>query len=375
MIHVADNYLIAALQIGSDGVLAKSERLGSQRHRAHEYEHPYNSHLRTFTLFFTITLAAQTPHLVNLQQLTHGGQNAEAYWSPDGKRLIFQSTRDKLECDQIFIMNADGSNQHMVSTGKGRTTCAYFLKDNQHIVYASTHEAAPACPPSPDRSKGYVWAVYPGYDIYLATDAGEIVKKLTDAPGYDAEATINWKTNRVIYTSLASGDLDLWTMRPDGSDKKQITRTLGYDGGPVFSRDGKHIVWRAHHPSTPETTKKYQELLAANLTAPMKMELWTADADGSHARQITDFGCASFAPSFTPDGKKIIFASNKHACDSRKFDLYLLNADGTGLEQITNFDGFTSFPEFSPDGRKLVFVSDLNAKERYEFNIFTADWK
>jgi TolB protein len=335
--------------------------------------------LRTFTLFFTIALAAQaqppSAHLANTQQLTHGGQNAEAYWSPDGKRLIFQSTRDKLECDQIFIMNADGSNQHMVSTGQGRTTCAYFLKDNRHIVYASTHAEAPACPPSPDRSKGYVWAVYPGYDIYLATDSGEIVKKLTDAPGYDAEATVNWKTDRIIYTSLASGDLDLWTMRPDGSDKKQITRTLGYDGGPVFSRDGKKIVWRAHHPSTPETTKKYQDLLAANLTAPMKMELWTADADGSHARQITDYGCASFAPSFTPDGKKIIFASNKHACDSRKFELYMTNADGTGLEQITNFGGFTSFPEFSPDGRKLVFVSDLNAKERYEFNIFTADWK
>ncbi|MDP8979825.1 MAG: hypothetical protein M3O35_04450 [Acidobacteriota bacterium] len=335
--------------------------------------------MRTFTLFFTIALAAQaqppSAHLANTQQLTHGGQNAEAYWSPDGKRLIFQSTRDKLECDQIFIMNADGSNQHMVSTGQGRTTCAYFLKDNRHIVYASTHADAPACPPSPDRSKGYVWAVYPGYDIYLATDSGEIVKKLTDAPGYDAEATVNWKTDRIIYTSLASGDLDLWTMRPDGSDKKQITRTLGYDGGPVFSRDGKKIVWRAHHPSTPETTKKYQDLLAANLTAPMKMELWTADADGSHARQITDYGCASFAPSFTPDGKKIIFASNKHACDSRKFELYMANADGTGLEQITNFGGFTSFPEFSPDGRKLVFVSDLNAKERYEFNIFTADWK
>jgi Tol biopolymer transport system component len=335
--------------------------------------------LRTYTLFFTIALAAPaqppSPHLANLQQLTRGGQNAEAYWSPDGKRLIFQSTRDKLECDQIFIMNADGSNQHMVSTGKGRTTCAYFLKDNQHIVYASTHEAAPACPPSPDRSKGYVWAVYPGYDIYLATDSGEIVKKITDAPGYDAEATVNWNTDRVIYTSLASGDLDLWTMRSDGSDKKQITRTLGYDGGPVFSRDGKRIVWRAHHPSTPEATKKYQELLATNLTAPMKMELWTADADGSHARQITDFGCASFAPSFTPDGKQIIFASNKHACDSREFELYMLNTDGTGLEQITHYDGFTSFPEFSPDGRKLVFVSDRNAKERYEFNVFTADWK
>src|ERR1700730_6227027 len=125
-------------------------------------------------------------HLSNLHQLTNGGQNAEAYWSPDGKRLIFQSTRDKLECDQMFVMNADGSDQHMVSNGKGRTTCGYFLADNQNILYGSTHEAADACLPSADRSKGYLWAVYPGYDIFLATLDGKIVKKMTDAPGYDA---------------------------------------------------------------------------------------------------------------------------------------------------------------------------------------------
>lgn len=319
---------------------------------------------------------AQEPaHLDNIKQLTFGGQNAEAYWSPDGGRLIFQTTRDKLDCDQIFIMNADGSDQHMVSTGKGRTTCAYFLKDNKHILYASTHEANPACPPPADRSKGYVWAVYGGYDIYLATDEGKILKKLTDTPGYDAEGTVNWKTGKIVYTSMQSGDLELWTMNEDGSAKKQITKTEGYDGGPVFSRDGKKIAWRANHPGTPEGMKQYRALLAENLTTPMKMELFVSDADGSNARQITDFGCASFAPTFTPDGKKLLFSSNKHACDSRKFELYLINVDGTGLEQVTNFGGFTSFPEFSPDGKKLVFASDRDAKARYEFNIFTADWK
>src|SRR5216684_3401782 len=315
------------------------------------------------------------PHLDNIKQLTFGGQNAEAYWAPDGKRLIFQSTRDKLQCDQIFVMNADGSDQHMVSSGKGRTTCGYFLGDNQHILYASTHEGGDACPPSADRSKGYVWAVYPGYDIFLATVDGKIVKKLTDAPGYDAEATVNWKTGKIVYTSLASRDLDLWTMQPDGSHKRQITRSTGYDGGAVFSRDGSKLVWRANHPKTPETMARYKELLADNLTAPMKMEIMVGDADGKNARQITNFGCASFAPSFTPDGKKIIFSSNKNDCDSRKFELFLINADGTGLEQVTDFGGFTSFPEFSPDGKTLVFCSDRNAKERYEFNIFTADWK
>src|SRR5229473_229274 len=187
------------------------------------------------------TARPETPHLANIRQLTSGGQNAEAYWSPDGRRLIFQSTRPPHECDQIFIMNADGSNQHLVSTGKGRTTCGYFLADNQHILYASTHEAGDACPPAADRSKGYVWAVYPGYDIFLATVDGKIVKKLTDAPGYDAEATVNWKTGKIVYTSLASKDLDLWTMNSDGSAKKQITNTEGYDGGAVFSRDGKRL--------------------------------------------------------------------------------------------------------------------------------------
>jgi len=318
---------------------------------------------------------AQTSHLANIHQLTFGGQNAEAYWSPDGRRLIFQSTRPPYACDQMFIMNVDGSDMHLVSTGKGRTTCGYFLRDGKHIIYASTHEAGEACPTPPDRSKGYVWGVFPGYDIYLATDTGDILKKLTDVPGYDAEATVNWKTDRIVYTSLASGDLDLWTMRPDGSEKKQITTAIGYDGGAVFSRDGKKLVWRANHPSTPEAMERYKALLAENTTAPMKMELVVAGAGGENARTITNFGCASFAPTFTPDGKKILFASNKNNCDTRKFELFLVNLDGTGLEQVTDFGGFTSFPEISRDGKRLVFCSDRNAKERYEFNIFVADWR
>jgi TolB protein len=330
--------------------------------------------MKLLLLFAVDILLLSGQHLDNIRQLTHGGQNAEAYWSPDGKRLVFQSTRDGYECDQIFIMKADGSDPKRVSTGKGRTTCAYFLKDNKHIVYASTHEASPACL-SVDRSKGYVWGVFPGFDIYLATDDGRIEKKLTDTARYDAEATVNWKRDRIVYTSMASGDLDLWTMKADGSDKKQITTGTGYDGGAVFSRDGKKLVWRANHPKTPETMARYKELLKDDLTAPMKMEIVVGDADGKNSREITSFGCASFAPTFTPDGKKIIFSSNKNDCDSRKFELFMINPDGSGLEQITNFGGFTSFPEFSPDGKTLVFCSDKDAKERYEFNIFTAAWK
>ncbi|HYM13367.1 MAG TPA: hypothetical protein VEU62_21695 [Bryobacterales bacterium] len=319
--------------------------------------------------------ARAAEHLSNLRQLTFGGQNAEAYWSPDGKRLIFQSTRDGAACDQIYIMNADGSGVHRVSTGQGRTTCGYFLPDNQHIIYASTHAAGAACPPPADRSHGYVWAVYPSYDLYLATDAGRIIRRLTSDPGYDAEATVNWKTRRIVYTSLASGDLDLWSMNLDGGGRRQLTHETGYDGGAVFSRDGKRLVWRANHPKTPEALDAYKKLLAQGLTTPMKMELYIADADGSHARRITDFGCASFAPTFTPDGRRILFASNKNKCDSPQFELFLADLDGGNLEPVTSFGGFTSFPEFSPDGKKLVFASDHDSKGRYEFNIFVADWK
>lgn len=320
------------------------------------------------------TALGNAADLANIRQLTSGGENAEAYWSPDGKRLIFQSTRADLKCDQIFIMNADGSDQHMVSTGKGRTTCGYFLPDGKHILYASTHLAGDACPPAADRSKGYVWAVYASYDIFTAKDDGTDLKRLTDAEGYDAEATVNWKTKKIVYTSLASGDLDLWTMNLDGSGKKRLTETYGYDGGPVFSRDGKKVVWRGGHPADEAAKQKYADLLKDNLTSPMKMELFISDVNGKDVHQLTNFNCASFAPTFTPDGKQILFSSNKNNCDGRKFELFLINADGTGLQQITDFGGFTSFPEISPDGRTLVFVSDWKAPARYEFNVFTADW-
>ena len=312
--------------------------------------------------------------LSGIRQLTFGGQNAEAYWSPDGSRLVFQSTRDGASCDQIYVMNADGSGLRMVSTGRGVTTCGYFLADGKSIVYASTHLAGDGCPPRPDRSKGYVWPVHAGYDLFLTDVDGAEPRRLTDAPGYDAEATVNWETGRIVYTSVASGDLDLWSMNEDGSGKARLTTGFGYDGGAFFSRDGSRLVMRANHPAEGADSDRYAALLADNLTAPMKMEIFAGSSDGSGLTQLTDFGCASFAPQFTPDGAHIIFSSNKNECDSRNFDLFLMRADGSDLRQVTDFGGFTSFAEFSPDGSRIVFSSDLDATSRYEFNIFVADW-
>lgn len=313
-------------------------------------------------------------HLRNVRQLTFGGENAEAYFSSDGQKLIFQSKREGLECDQIFEMNADGSNQHMVSTGKGRTTCSYFFKRGDRILYSSTHAASPECPPRPDYSKGYVWPIYPSYDIYTARADGSDLKQLTDVRGYDAEATVSPNGRKIVFTTMRSGDLDIYTMDTDGRNVRRLTYELGYDGGPFFSPDGKRIVYRAYHPQTPQEIARYKQKLTENVIEPTVFEIWTMDADGKNKRQVTHLNAASFAPYFFPDGKRIIFASNVNDPRGRNFDLYAIKADGTNLERITYNDTFDSFPMFSPDGKRLVFASNRNAARQGDTNVFIADW-
>ncbi|MGB7922886.1 MAG: hypothetical protein WCF57_06550 [Pyrinomonadaceae bacterium] len=314
-------------------------------------------------------------HLGNVRQLTFGGENAEAYFSADGQQLIFQSKRDRAECDQIYTMRADdGSNARLVSTGAGRTTCSYFFPGNRRILYSSTHLGSSACPPKPDYSRGYVWAIYPSYDIFTARPNGSDLKRLTKTPGYDAEATISTDGRRIVFTSMRDGDLDIYTMNADGGRVRRLTTELGYDGGAFFSRDGKQIVYRAYHPRTPQEIARYKQKLAENLIEPSVFEVWVMNADGTRKRQVTRLGAASFAPYFFPDGKRIIFASNVNDTKGRNFDLYAINVDGTGLERITYEETFDGFPMFSPDGKKLVFASNRNAKTRGDTNVFIADW-
>jgi len=313
-------------------------------------------------------------HLRHVKQLTFGGQNAEAYFSYDGKRLTFQSTREPFKCDQIFIMNADGSDQHLVSTGHGRTTCSYFYPDGKHILYSSTHLSSPECPPRPDYSKGYVWGVYSAFRIFYATDRGEILKQLTSAPGYNAEATLSADGKKIVFTSSRDGDLEIYTMNPDGSSVKRLTHQLGYDGGPFFSPDGQWIVYRAHHPKSGEEVARYKALLAQDLVEPMQMDLYVMRADGSDQRQITNLGGASFAPFFFPGSGRIVFASNYQNPGTSEFELYAVNRDGSKLEPITFTGGFNAFPQFSPDGKRLVFASNRDATQPHEVNIFIADW-
>ena len=321
-------------------------------------------------------------HLSHVQQLTFGGNNAEAYFNPKGDQLIFQSdnVRWGVGCDQIFTLRlnapGDSTRKQMISTGKGRTTCSWFMPDGQHFLYASTHQGDKACPPVPEKKPGhYVWPLYPHYDIYVADLLGNITQQLTRSPRYDAEATISPKGDKIVFTSLRNGDLDLYTMNIDGSNVQQITSTLGYDGGATFSPDGQYIVWRASRPTQLEEVKKYRDLLAQDLVEPSNLEIFVAKADGSDVKQITQLGNANWSPTFTPDGQHVVFCSNYKSNIGFPFNLFMIGIDGKGLEQITYDTEFDSFPMFSPDGKQLVWCSNRNNGRTRDTNIFIADWK
>jgi TolB protein len=330
----------------------------------------------------TISLIAQNndykfegeKHLTNIRMLTDTGENAEAYLSFDEKELIYQSTHGELKCDQIFTMSIDGSNKQMVSNGKGRTTCSYFLPGDTKIIYASTQLSSKDCPPPPDRSKGYVWELYNSYDIFSAKADGTDLKQLTFSNGYDAEATVSPVGDKIVFTSTRDGDPEIYVMDLDGSNQTRLTFQKGYDGGPFFSQDGKKIVFRASRPKTEEELADYKELASDGLFRPSILEIYTMNADGSDIKQITDFGKASFAPFFHPSGEKIIFSSNVNSTNGRNFDLYMINVDGTGQEQITFNETFDGFPMFTKDGKKLVFCSNRFNKKEGDTNVFVADW-
>jgi Tol biopolymer transport system component len=313
-------------------------------------------------------------HFRNVRQLTAGGENAEAYWAFDGSKLIYQARKSGMECDQIFVLDPMTAETSMVSNGEGRTTCSYFYPSGDEILYSSTHHHDASCPPNPDFSMGYVWPVYDTYDVWMANADGSDARQLTDADGYDAEATFSPMGDKIVFTSVRNGDLDLYSMDPDGSNVVQLTDRAGYDGGAFYSPDGSKIIWRAHYPPEGPELDDYMELLGQGLLRPGELEVWVMDADGSNQRQVTEVGGANFAPYWHPDGDRILFSSNHHDPSGRDFEIYMINLDGTGLQRITHSEGFDGFPVFSPDGRHLVFGSNRNNGGTSDTNVFIAEW-
>jgi Tol biopolymer transport system component len=320
-------------------------------------------------------IRAGESHFGHLYQLTFGGENAEAYWSSDGSKLIFQSTRDGYPCDQEFVLDLATGAVQRISTGKGRTTCGYFYDQDRRVLFSSTHLGGDSCPPPPDYSQGYVWAITPSYDIFTARPDGSDLRRLTKTPGYDAEATLSVDGRWIVFTSVRDGDLDLYKMHSDGSGVVRLTDKLGYDGGAYFSRDSQWICWRAEYPEGDSAAADYRRLLKSNLVRPSQLNLWVMRADGSGKRQVTHQPGASFAPYFTPDGRSLIYSSNWENPHGRNFDLYLVPVQGGEPSAVTRDPSFDGFPMFSPDGRWLVFASNRNGKQRGETNLFLAEWR
>ncbi len=322
------------------------------------------------------------PHLRNIRQLTVVGKNAEAYFSPDGYSLVYQSTLEPdgktlRSCYQIYTMDLDGTNVRRVSTGTGGTTCGYYFPGSRRVLFSSTHFQSPHCPPKLPKTERYRWAL-DNYDIFSMNIAGTDLQRLTATPGYDAEATISPNGRKVVFTSVRDGDLDIYSMNIDGTKITRLTTEIGYDGGAFYSPDNTRIVYRAAHPKTAEELQTYKELLAKNMVEPSNLEIYIMNADGSNKIQVTKNGRSNFAPFFFPDGKRIIYSSNESTPLDHKgrpsFHLHMIGDDGSRPEQVTTQGHFNSFPMFSPDGKQLVWASDRNAKKRGEFNIFLADW-
>ena len=317
---------------------------------------------------------ATEPHLTNIRQITDGGENAEAYFSRDGKWITFQSSRNGRTCDQQYVMHPDGSGLMRVSNGNGKTTCGWFLPGSDRLFFGSSHLHDSLCPPRPDPSKGYVWPL-DKFDIFTVNRDGSDMRRLTNYDVYTAEAVLSPDGRTIVFTSLKDGDLEIYTMNVDGSNVKRLTSTAGYDGGPWWSPDGTKIVYRAHHPRDSTELRQYRELLGQGFIRPSKVELFVMNADGSDNRQITTLGGANFGPSWTPDGKRIIFSSNHTNPRSGNFDLYLVDLDGKNLERITTAPVFDGFPMFSPNGKQLIWASNRFDQKSTETNLFIADWK
>ena len=327
------------------------------------------------------TLEPIDKYMSGVTPLTFEGDNGEAYFSSDGKTLIYQSNRDGYACDKIWIMNIDGSGKKRVSPDHGAHTCSFYYPDNETIVFASTSHLEGACPPKAKFPAGvsYAWPLYP-YNIYSAKTDGSQLKPLTDNPQYDAEPIISSDGKTIVFGSQREDDFDIYTMNADGSEIRRLTDTLGYDGGPWFSPNGKKIVWRAWYPQTDEEKAQWQDSLDNNYIRATPLDLWVMDADGSNKHRLTNNGATNWAPSWHPDGERIIFSSNMDDWHEElkkyghNFELYLINQDGGGLERITFNTGFDSFPMFSPDGKKLVFGANRNPDKPRATDVFIADW-
>jgi Tol biopolymer transport system component len=311
-------------------------------------------------------------HLTNIRQVTFGLAKAgEGYFSPDGHSIIFQAVphvapsifhRPAPDEDgyQIYLgALAEDAPLRMISTGRGRCTCPFFHPSGKSVLFASTHlnprtDAEPPRGPAYSRTARYRWEFPESMDIFTADLDGKILNRLTDAPGYDAEASYSPDGSRIVFTSFRDGDAEIYVMDADGRSPRRITHARGYDGGPFFSPDGKQIVYRSD--------RKGNDLL----------QIYLNNAQGTAERALTHDEFVNWGPYFHPSGRHIIYATSRHG--HTNYELYLMDVDTGRLERITYHEGFDGLPVFSPDGKRLMWTSSGRVADR-KSQLFIADFK
>lgn len=312
--------------------------------------------------------------LRNIRQLTFGGQNAEAYWNIDGTKIVWQTRQPEYPDEQVYVMNSDGSDKKLVSTGKGRCTCAYFTPNGEWIYFSSTHTKNEGAQVKLDMSKGYLWMVNPQFSMYRRNVKTGELQQLLDKNEYIAETTVDPKGRYITFTGAWEGDLEIYRADLQAKNIKRLTDDFGYDGGPFVSWDGEWIVYRRAGLETAEQRADYSALLKEHLVRPGRLEVWIMDNMGNRKKQVTSMNAASFAPFLHPNNRQIIFSSNFGDKKGREFELWMIDRDGTNLERVTYTNDFDGFPMWSRDGKKVVWASNRNGKVRGETNIFVADW-
>jgi hypothetical protein len=322
----------------------------------------------------------ERPALDDLHQVTFGGQYTAASWSAEGDTLMVRALvadAGRGGCDQIArltVFPKPGVPQ-TITTGAARTTRARLFP-NGDLVFTSARAGAAACAPRAVVPRDVdVWALADDAEIFRARGDGTGPVQLTDSPRYDGEAAVCARDGSIVFTSARDGDLELYRMDGDGKNVRRLTNTIGYDGGAVFNPDCSRLVWQASRPRPGQEQDDYRDLLSQGLVRPAKLEIWTANGDGSDPHQLTDLDAASVEPAFHPTSDIIVFASNVGDPGGRQFDLWAMRGNGTGLRRITFTPGFDGFPAFSPDGKWLAFSSLRAAPAgRTDGDVFVARW-
>ncbi|WP_031497319.1 TolB family protein [Bryobacter aggregatus] len=307
---------------------------------------------------FGAQIPIQTEFLGNVQPLTTDGVSRKPHWSTDGQRLLIVST-EAGKCPQAYWIEQGTKERKLASSGKGSVRSAAPILRSRIWIFDSTQDAGEAC------AETKLGSVPASFNIFLNTDKGKM-QRLASATGYDGEVDVSPSEKLIVYTSQASGDLEIWTMEFDGMNKRQLTHSPGYDGDPNFSNDGKRIVFRSHRARSLELQKLVKEELSYGRAYLAPSEIFVMDRKGSDEKQITSFGCTVLHPTWAPDNRRIVFASNLPNCAGEHFELFLVNLDGSGLVQLTTGSKSAGDASFSPDGRFIAYTRDGN--------VYIADW-